>query len=112
MRSIYDDNESNGVYRYQYDVEAEQILSDEDTCYILYTKRVTDVEKFDPLFVEVFVLSLALKLVMPLSQDRPLYMEIKDELYKQVMPKVRAVDRQETNTKGRGGRQTWNESKW
>lgn len=112
LRSIYDDNEPNHVYRYQYDVEGKQILSDEDTCEILYIKRVTDVKKFDSLFTEVFVLSLALKLVMPLSQDRALYKEIKDELYKELMPKVRTIDGQETNTEGRGGEVNWKLSRY
>ncbi len=112
MKSIYDDNEPDHVYRNHYELEGSLLLTNEDECEIKYIKQVTDVTLFDPLFIEVFVLTLALKLVMPLSQDRELYAEIKDELYKQVMPKVRALDRQETNTEGRAGKLTWNESRY
>jgi hypothetical protein len=109
---IYDSDEYDGVHRDQYALEGDKILSSENSLDIKYIRRVTDVAEFDALFIEVFVLALALKLVMPLSQDRKLYAEIKEELYKKVMPKVRAVDRQETSTKGRGGRQTWNEARY
>ncbi len=112
QRTIYDDNEPDMVFRNQHAFEGSLILTDEDICQIRYIKRVTEVKDFDPLFVEVLVLSLALKLVMPLSQDRVLYREIKDELYKEVMPKVRTVDKQETNTKGRAGKLSWNESRY
>ena len=112
MKSIYDSSRADNKYRKPYDIEGVLIKLNETSCMIKYTKKVTDVTKFDPLFTEVFVLSLALKLVMPLSQDRALYDEIKDELYKQVIPKVRAVDRQETNTSGNKGKRTWNESRY
>lgn len=112
MKSIYDENEPNHIYKNPYALEGSQLLINADECEIRYIKQVTDVTLFDPLFVEVLVLSLALKLVMPLSQDRELYAEIKDELYKEVMPKVRALDRQETNTEGRAGKLTWNESRY
>ena len=111
MKTIYDDNEPDHIYKNPYELEGSLLLINEDECEIRYIKQVTDVTLFDPLFVEVLVLTLALKLVMPLSQDRGLYAEIKDELYKEVMPKVRALDRQETNTSGRGGELTWNESR-
>ena len=112
MKSIYDDNEPNHVYGNHYELEGKLLLTNEDACEIKYIKQVEDVTLFDPLFVEVLVLSLALKLVMPLSQDRELYAEIKDELYKQVMPKVRTLDKQETSTEGRAGKLTWNESRY
>lgn len=108
--SIYDDNEPDGVYQYKYKIEGKKILINESSCDLNYIRRITDVKEFDPLFTEVFVLSLALKLVMPLSQDRALYREIKDELYKEVMPKVRTIDKQETNTEGRGGELNWKET--
>jgi hypothetical protein len=47
---------------------------------IRYIRQVTDPTVFDPLFVEVLVLQLALKLVMPLSQDKVLRREIYTEL--------------------------------
>jgi hypothetical protein len=48
---------------------------------------------------------------MPITQDVKLYAEIKDELYNQIMPRVRAMDRQETNTTGRYNRRPWVEAR-
>lgn len=112
VKSIYDEDEDNHFHRNHYEIEGNLLLTDEDTFDLKYIKQVTSVKDFDPLFIEVLVLSLALKLVMPLSQDRKLYAEIKDELYKEVMPKVRTLDRQETNTEGRAGDLNWNESRY
>lgn len=111
MKAIYDDSEDDHDYRNHYVIEGKLLLTDEDECSIRYIKQVTTVADFDPLFIEVLVLQLALKLVMPLAQDLKLYAEIKDDL-KLLMPKVRALDRQETNTTGRAGRLTWNESRY
>lgn len=106
MKSIYEGRFTD-TNNYSYAIEGTDILTDESEVEIRYIKQVADVTEFDPLFVEVLILSLALKLVMPLSQDRALYKEIKEELYKEVMPKVRALNRQETNTIGRNDLGTW-----
>lgn len=73
---------------------------------IKYTKQVTTVADFDPLFIEVFVLSLALKLALPLSQDLKMYESVQIEL-RHLMSKVRAMDKQEQNTKGIYDYNTW-----
>ena len=111
MRSLYEGRFSDENIE-PYALEGSYILTNEDEVEIRYVKQVTDVEEFDPLFVEVLVLSLALKLVMPLSQDRQLYKEIKEELYQEVMPRVRVVDGQETNTKGTDDLDTWNDARY
>lgn len=116
-KPIFDGDESDGVFRYQYAIEGKLILTNEDSCDMQYIRQVTDVTEFDPLYIEVLVLALALKLVMPIAQDRKLYAEIKDELYGPngrggLMSSVRAMDKQETNTKGRAGKLNWNESRY
>jgi len=95
-----------------YALEGTNLLTNEDEEEIRYIKQVTDATAFDPLFVEVLALSLALKLVMPLSQDRALYKEIKEELYKEVMPRVRTLDGQEANTIGTEDLGTWNDARY
>lgn len=107
----FEDNNS-GLHntRYSFSMEGRQLLTDEDAVYLRYIKRVTDPTVFDPLFVEVFILKLALKMVMPLSQDRDLYASIYAEL-RDMMPRVRAMDKRETNTIGRGDRLTWNDAR-
>ena len=73
-----------------------------------YVQRVTDVTKFDPLYVEVLVLQLALKLVPPTagvgSAGQALLSELKAEL-NPLMAEVKSVDRSETDI---GGRSDWN----
>jgi len=108
LRSIYDDNRSPGNKTHRtFAIEGQRILTNESTCQIRYTKKVTDPAEFDPLFVEVLVLLLARKLVGPLAGGDPkLKAEIKDDL-KMLMPSVRALDRQETETIGRADMNTW-----
>lgn len=109
LRYVFDDNEPDDIYKYKYAIEGTQILINEGTCDVAYIRKIGEGEEFDPLFTEVFVLSLALKLVMPLSQDRALYKEIKEEL-KDMIARVRTIDKQETNTSGRKGKLNWNET--
>jgi len=98
FRYIIDANQADHKFRGEYEIEGNLILTNEDEVTIKYVKNVTDITKFDALFIETLVLSLALKIVMPLTQDRKLYAEIKQELYKEVLTKVRTLNLQETNT--------------
>jgi hypothetical protein len=113
MISIFEDNDDGAnISRYTYSLEGKQLLSDEDSMEIRYIRQVTDPTVFDPLFVEVLVLQLALKLVMPLSQDKVLRRELYTELWGpprnlSVMARVRALDKQETNTLGRADMDRW-----
>jgi len=120
-KSVYEDNQSihkNTVYSYE--LEGDTLLTNESSCKLRYIKQVTDVTLFDPLFIEVFVLQLALKIVYPIagvgSAGRALAAEIKDELYGSprqpgLMARVRALDRQEGERIGRGDRVLWNTSR-
>lgn len=114
MRSIWEDAGRGEVgQQYPYSPEGTQILSEETSMKIRYIKRVTDVTKFDPLFVDVLILQLAVKLCMPLSQDKVLRRELSLELngtpqQPGLMAAVRAMDKQETNTLTRHESSTWN----
>jgi hypothetical protein len=110
IRHPFDSDSEKRISRYSYDVEARQILSDESTMEIRYIADVTDPTQWDSLFVEVFVLTLALKLVMPLRGDRALRVDILNEL-ELVMRRVRLVDKQEANTIGVYDRHTWNRAR-
>lgn len=90
-------------------IEGNYLYSNENSMKIRYTKQVTTVTDFDPLFVEVLVLSLAIKLVMPIAQDDTVYKDLREELYgrRGLMSKVRAMDKQEQNTKGIYDHNTW-----
>ena len=111
MKSIYENRFSDENYR-SYALEGQRLLTNESTMEIRYIKKVTDPTKFDPLFVEVLVLQLALKLTAGLGKTDPkLATEIKDEL-RLLMPSVLALDGQETNTTGQYDLGTWNDARY
>ena len=111
-----DNSEVQGRTRNTYSLEGNQVLSNESTMRLRYVRRVEDVTEFDPLFTEVLVLQLALKFVMPLSQDKVLWQLIYAELWggpgvRGVMSRVRTMDKQETKTVGANETPTWNDSR-
>lgn len=105
---VYDGSDLPGGRTYtSYELEGKRLLIDESTVYLKYIRWVSDVPSWDALFVEVMVLKLAQKLVIPLSQDvAKLKQDIDNELYGRggrpgLMSKVRAMDRQEAEQIGR-----------
>lgn len=107
MKDIFEEN----FTRHQnttssYALEGDLLLTNLSAVNIRYVKKVTDVTEFDPLFVEVLALKLAIQLTMPLSQDAVLADRLKLELDR-LMRTVRAMDRQETNTVGRDDLGLW-----
>ena len=109
MRSIWGENQSKENTIYSYALEGDLLLSNENSMKIRYTKREVTVNNFDPLFIEVLVLSLAVKLCMAIGQDDKMYRDLREELYgrKGLMSRVRAMDKQEQNTKGIYDHNTW-----
>ena len=111
MKSIYENRFSNENLR-SYAIEGQRLLTNESTMEIRYIKKVTDPTKFDPLFVQVFVLQLDLKLIAGLAKtDSKLKADVKDSL-KSLMPSVRAVSGQEANTIGTYELETWNNARY
>lgn len=110
MRSIYEGRFSDDNIR-SYALEGKRLLTNETTMEIRYIKKVTDVTEFDPLFVQLLVLHLDLKLVMPLTQDVKLKQTIKEDI-RLLMPDILAKTGQETNTAGRFESSTWNDARF
>jgi len=110
MKSIYEDRFS-GVNLCSYALEGQRLLTNESSMEIRYIRKVTDVTEFDPLFVEVLVLQLALKLVSGLAGGAPNLQDILQRELAMLMPSVRALDRQETNTAGQDEASTWNDAR-
>ncbi len=109
FKSFYSGNNTRlQTYTRGFAIEGNKLLTDEDTCEIRYIKKVTNPAEFDPLFIEVLVIQLAIKLVMSLAGDRLLRRELIEEM-RLVLPAVRTMDRQETNTIGRA--LSWNEAR-
>jgi hypothetical protein len=105
---------------YTYSLEGKQILSNESSMKIRYIKRVTDPPSFDPLFVEVLVLQLALKMLFPIAGAGREAIILRRELMVELwgtpgqpglMARVRALDKQETNTVGRNSLTSWNDAR-
>ena len=108
MRSIYEDRVSDENID-PYELEGKMLLTDESEMSIRYIKKVTDPTEFDPLFVEVFILKLGLKFISSLAGGSPKLQETLQNELRVIMPAVRALDRQETNT---AGRDTWNDERY
>ena len=100
LKSIYEGRFSALNFR-NYAIEQDEILTNETTMEIRYTKKVTDVSKFDSLFVKVLILLLADVLIGPLAGGDPRIQKKIDDALDILMPAARALDGQETNTAGR-----------
>ncbi len=110
MRSIFENRFSDENFR-SYALEGNTLLTNEDEMSIRYVKKVTDVAEFDSLFIEVFILQLALKLTSLTGASPKIRESLKDDL-RLLMPAVRALDGQETNTDGRVESATWNDARF
>jgi len=111
MKSVYENRFSNSNLS-SYALEGTMLLTNESEISIRYIKKITDPTEFDPIFIEVFVLQLALKLIGPLTGGAPnLQASIEREL-EIAMSAARALDAQETNTIGRYDLDTWNDSRY
>ena len=92
-------------------IEGRLLLTNDETVQIKYVKDVKDPKDFtDPLFVEILVLQLALKLIPPLAgtQSTALRQDLKQDLYI-LMPKAKMINLQEINTTGET---TWNNARF
>lgn len=111
MRSIYEGRYSRENVS-SYDLEGKMLLSNDTTMEIRYTRKVEDASQFDPLFIEVLTLLLADKMVGPLAGGDARIQKKIDAALEKVMPAVRALDGQETNTEGIADLQTFNNARY
>ena len=93
-----------------YAMEGQRLLTNDDEVNLRYIRKITDPAQLTPLYVEVLVLQLAIKLVMPLSQDKVLRRELLDELAP-LLADAKMVNRTETNTVGKDELDTWLDSR-
>jgi hypothetical protein len=108
---VYDGSDLNeGKTYYSYELEGRKLLIDESTVYMKYVQWVSDVPSWDPLFVEVGVLQLASKLSIGLGRDLKVKADIKEDIML-LMPKVRAMQRNEERKLGRAELRTWREAR-
>lgn len=86
-------------------IEGQLYLTNFSTVNLRYIKKITDVTKFDPLFLEVFVWQLENKMIGPLTGGDARIQKKIDTALSVLIPKTLAVDMDETDT---GGRSDWN----
>ncbi len=99
--SVYEDDGTNEVNK-RWVREGNRILTNYTTCNIRYVKTVTDPSDFDPLFAEVLLLRMAMKLIPPLAGT--MSQVDRETLQKElqiVEMKARTVCGQENNQTGR-----------
>lgn len=87
-------------------IEGKYLLTDDDEAEIKYIKKITDPAEFDPLFTELFILTLAKKLIPALAgtKNPELVQDVNRDLAT-VTARARTVCGAETNTTGRSD---WN----
>jgi hypothetical protein len=79
----------------EYDKQGRFIYSDADTCELVYTKRITDTNEFDPLLAAAIEVQLAIKLSFPLQATNRLRIELIEYLEKVVLPNAKGKDAEE-----------------
>jgi hypothetical protein len=72
-----------------YEIQGRWLYSDDDTCELVYTKRITDVNEFTPLLIEAIYTQLAVKLTFPLKQSKSLRDELIQYLEMVVLPRAK-----------------------
>ncbi len=110
MKSPYENRFSNENI-HSYALEGDKFLTNDSTVQIRYIKRVTDPTEFDPLFVQVLAKQLALQLTSLPGATPKIRERLTAEL-DQLMPAVKAMDSQETNTIGTDELATWNDARY
>jgi len=112
---IWDESKSGRKTSYSMVFQGTQILSNETSMKIWYVKKVTDPAEFDPLFVELLSLKLAMKMSMTLGGGGSGSNKMRQELYAEMTMlerRVRLVDKQEQNNIGRADMGTWNDARY
>lgn len=78
-------------------VEGRRLLTTDSSVKIVYIKRITDTNEFDALLLDAFVLKLARKIVMPLTQNAKTTEWLTKELEEISLPEARSIDGQESS---------------
>lgn len=80
-----------------YTVQGDRLLTNHDSCKIIYVQKVTDPTKFHPMFTKALALALAMQLAMPLAQDKQLRQIIQGE-YENALARAKVVNDQAEQT--------------
>lgn len=103
FRSIFEEDGVTARNR-RHAIEGQRLLTNLSIVSLRYIKKVTDPTEFDPLFVKALVLFLADQFIGPLAGGDKRIQDKIDRGLKVLVPKVQAVDDDETDV---GGRSDW-----
>lgn len=78
-------------------VEGRRFLCNLSSAQIVYIKRITDTNEFDPLLVDAIVNRLQIKFAMPLTNSRALVEALAQEYEVITAPIARTIDAQESS---------------
>ena len=90
--------------------EGDVILSNWDTCYILYIKLLTDTAKFTPLMIEAIYTKLGAALAGKLAQNRQAQERLLLFYRQDVLPRAKAANNQEVYVPNEGGADDWSDT--
>jgi len=90
---------------YDWKPEGRAIYTNQDSCEMVYTKRITDVNEFDPLLMEAISVQIAIKLTFPLQQENRLRLELIEYLKQVVLPDAEKANASEGYVKK--GKHSW-----
>lgn len=108
-RYTWEDNSAQRTQR-SYNIEGDKYQSDDATVDMVYGAEITDVTKFNALYVKALYLTMAHNFATAIAKDGKLEKGLNDEL-RLVMRKVNANSRQMQNTKGRQDFNTHNDAR-
>jgi hypothetical protein len=108
-RYLWEDNTSHRTH-YSYDMDASKLYTDDVTNYLVYSKQVTTVASFPPLYIKALYLNLAKNFSTAIAHDGKLQDGLNKELTS-VMSRVNAHSKQMQKTKGRRDYYTHNDAR-
>lgn len=79
---------------YEFKIERRKLLTNEDSCKILYVARIVAVAEWDKLLVDAVAARLAHELAIPITDSRTLA-ETRWALYESILSEARSIDAQE-----------------
>ncbi len=87
--SVHDNEAGQGAVAYR--IEGRTLLSDADTIYLRYVRRVTDPNEMDATFREALAWKIASDLAVPITQSSTVLNEMRDG-FRTALIKARSVD--------------------
>jgi len=93
-----------------WDIQGSKFLTDETDVNFIYISKITDTTKFDPLFTELLIIEIALRLISAIAGTNTT--QIKEDLKYERQELVRSVNQMTSKELEDTGRSDWNLSRF